>query len=149
MRMAGSLSDVGRSYDRLQGGKMILDCSPTGGCERIPDVSSAVARFTGEEPPMLALALAIRIAHAIYRPDHICLCGGIGIRLKHLIPKLKKTVESQLTSLARPGWNLTTGDDIFHAARSGEDGAARIEHDGFPIYAAAFCGRAVMPVASS
>jgi predicted NBD/HSP70 family sugar kinase len=87
-----------------------------------PDVSSAVMRFTGDEPPMLALARAIRIAHAIYRPDHICLCGGIGIRLKHLIPKLKKTVETELTSLARPGWTLTTGDDNFHAAR----GAARM-----------------------
>ena len=87
-----------------------------------PDVSSAVAKFTGDEPPMLALVRAIRIAHAIYRPEHICLCGGVGIRLKHLIPKLKESVGTRLTSLARPGWTLTAGDDDFHAAR----GAARM-----------------------
>jgi len=87
-----------------------------------PDVSSAIAKFIGDEPPMLALSRAIRIAHAIYRPDHVCLCGGIGIRLKHLIPKLRKSIETNLTSLARAGWTLTTGDDDFHAAR----GAARL-----------------------
>jgi predicted NBD/HSP70 family sugar kinase len=87
-----------------------------------PDVSLAVTRFTGDEPPMLALSRAIRIAHAIYRPDHVCLCGGIGIRLKHIIPALRKAIETQLTSLARSQWTLTTGDDDFHAAR----GAARM-----------------------
>jgi predicted NBD/HSP70 family sugar kinase len=87
-----------------------------------PDISSAVAKFTGDEPPMLALVRALRIAHAIYRPNHICLCGGIGIRLKHLIPTLRKAIETKLTSLARPERTLTTGEDNFHAAR----GAARM-----------------------
>ncbi|MGD0767865.1 MAG: ROK family protein [Tepidisphaeraceae bacterium] len=87
-----------------------------------PDVSPAVAKFTGDEPPMLALVRTIRIAHAIYRPDHVCLCGGIGIRLKHLIPTLRDKIQTRLTSLARSGWTLTTGDDDFHAAR----GAARM-----------------------
>ena len=82
-----------------------------------PDVSTAVAKFTGDEPPMLALVRAIRIAHAIYRPDHVCLCGGIGIRLKHLIPNLRDKIETRLTSLACSGWTLTPGDDDFHAAR--------------------------------
>ena len=59
-----------------------------------PDVSLAVSRFTGDEPAMLALVRAIRIAHAIYRPEHICLCGGIGIRLKHLIPTLRRSIEN-------------------------------------------------------
>jgi predicted NBD/HSP70 family sugar kinase len=86
------------------------------------DLSTAVAKFTGQEPPILALVRAIRITHAIFRPNHICLCGGIGIRLKHLIPTLKKLIETNLTSLARPDWTLTTGDDNFHAAR----GAARL-----------------------
>jgi len=87
-----------------------------------PDISSAVAGFTGDEPAMLALARAIRIAHAIYRPEHVCLCGGIGIRLRHLIPNLRRKIEAKLTSLARSEWTLTTGDDDFHAAR----GAARM-----------------------
>jgi glucokinase len=81
------------------------------------DASAALAKFTGEEPAMLALVRAIRIAHAIYRPDHVVLCGGIGIRLKNLVSTLKAKVETNLTSLARPNWTLTTGDDNFHAAR--------------------------------
>jgi predicted NBD/HSP70 family sugar kinase len=87
-----------------------------------PDVSAAVAQFRGDEPPILALVRAIRIAHAIYRPQHICLCGGIGIRLKHLIPMLRKLIEVKLTSLAREGWTLSCGENDFHAAR----GAARM-----------------------
>jgi len=81
------------------------------------DVSAAIATFKGDEPPMLALVRAIRIAHAIYRPQHICLCGGIGIRLRHLMPILREKIETKLTSLARPGWSFTSGDDDFHAAR--------------------------------
>lgn len=81
------------------------------------DVSAALATFKGDEPPLLALVRAIRICHAIYRPHHICLCGGIGIRLRHLLPVLREKVEANLTSLARPGWTFTTGDDDFHAAR--------------------------------
>jgi predicted NBD/HSP70 family sugar kinase len=82
-----------------------------------PDLSATVAKFSGEEPAMLALGRAIRIAHAIYRPQHICLCGGIGIRLRHLLPPLRRKIETNLTSLARSGWTFTTGDDDFHAAR--------------------------------
>jgi glucokinase len=81
------------------------------------DVSAAVAKFTGDEPAMLALVRAIRIAHAIYRPNDIVLCGGVGIRLRHLIPRLRAMIEMKLTSLARSGWSLGAGDDDFHAAR--------------------------------
>ena len=45
MRMAGSLSDVGRSDDRLEGGKMILDRSPARGRERIPAYRLAILKF--------------------------------------------------------------------------------------------------------
>jgi predicted NBD/HSP70 family sugar kinase len=81
------------------------------------DVSAAIEKFTGDEPAMLALVRAIRICHAIYRPNHICLCGGIGIRLRHLLPVLRERIQEHLTSLARPDWLLTTGEDDFHAAR--------------------------------
>jgi predicted NBD/HSP70 family sugar kinase len=87
-----------------------------------PDISAAIAKFTGDEPSMLALVRAIRIAHAIYRPNHICILGGIGIRLRHLIPILRQKIARKLTNLARPDWTLTTGDDDFHAAR----GAAKL-----------------------
>ena len=87
-----------------------------------PDVSAAVAAFTGDEPAVLALVRALRIAQAIYRPDHVCLCGGVGTRLRHLLPAIDRAVKDRLTSVARPGFTLTCGDDDFHAAR----GAARL-----------------------
>jgi glucokinase len=91
------------------------------------DVSAALAKFTGDEPPMLALVRALRICHAIYRPNHICLCGGIGIRLRHLLPVLREKIETKLTSLARGGWTLTSGDDDFHAARGAAALAGTLE----------------------
>ena len=81
------------------------------------DVSAALTRFTGDEPSILALVRTIRIAHAIYRPHHISICGGVGIRLKHLLPTLKEKIDAHLTSVARAGYTLTCGDDDFHAAR--------------------------------
>ena len=81
------------------------------------DVSAALRTFKGDEPPILALVRAIRICHAIYRPHHVCLCGGLGIRLQHLLPVLREKIETKLTSLARPGWTFFTGDDDFHASR--------------------------------
>jgi predicted NBD/HSP70 family sugar kinase len=86
------------------------------------DVSAAISHFSGDEPPMLALVRGLRIAHAIYRPHHICLCGGVGIRLTPLLPRLKSMVDLKLTSLARQGYSFTAGEDDFHAAR----GAARL-----------------------
>ena len=73
------------------------------------------------DPPMRALARSIRIAHALYRPDHVCLAGGIGNRLAHLVPDLRRAVEDRLTSIARPAWTISCGDSDFHAAQ----GAAR------------------------
>jgi predicted NBD/HSP70 family sugar kinase len=74
-----------------------------------------------DNPPMRALVKALRVAHAIYRPHHVCLAGGIGNRLAHLLPDLRRAVEDRLTRIARAGWTFTTGDSDFHAAQ----GAAR------------------------
>jgi glucokinase len=82
----------------------------------------ALASMTLDEPPILALARAIRVAHAIYRPKHIRLLGGVGIRLAPLVPALRERVAHQLTSVAREGWTLAAGATDFHAAR----GAARL-----------------------
>jgi glucokinase len=86
------------------------------------DVSAAVRKFRGDEPPIRALARAIRICHAIYRPHHICFTGGIGIRLGHVLPALRALVEKELTSVARAGWTLAVGDTDFHQSA----GAAKI-----------------------
>jgi predicted NBD/HSP70 family sugar kinase len=90
-----------------------------------PDVSEAIKRFTGAEPAMLALVRALRIAHAIYRPNHICLCGGVGIRMKHLLPVLKRLIDKDLTSVSRRDYTFSSGDDDYHAAR----GAAMLAAD--------------------
>jgi glucokinase len=82
-----------------------------------PDVSAALATFTGDEPAVAALVQTLRIAHALYRPNHIVLAGGIGIRLSHLLPLIRRCVEQRLTSAARAGWTMTCGDSDFHAAR--------------------------------
>ena len=77
---------------------------------------------TVADPPLRSLARAIRIGHAIYRPHHIVLVGGIGTRIKHLLPDLKAAIDRDLSSIARPGWTLITGQHDFHAAL----GAARL-----------------------
>lgn len=89
------------------------------------DVSAALQKFTGDEPAIKALARAIRIAHAIYRPAHIVLCGGLATRLRHVLPALRRQVATNLTSVTRPGWNLDIADDDFHAARGAAWEAAK------------------------
>jgi len=69
-----------------------------------------------------ALARALRIAHALYRPRHIRLLGGVGLALGPNLRALRALVDSDLTRLAIPGWTLEIGDSPFHAA----GGAARL-----------------------
>lgn len=73
-------------------------------------------------PPLRALARAIRIAHAIYRPQRIVLLGGVGLLLTPVLTALREMVDNHLTSLARPGWELLCGEHAHHAAC----GAARL-----------------------
>ena len=87
-----------------------------------PDFASVMAHFTGNEPAILALVRALRICHAIYRPQHICLCGGVGIRLRHLLSAIREKANQRLTSVSRLNWTLDCGEDDFHAAR----GAAQL-----------------------
>ena len=89
---------------------------------RYGSVENAFQRMRVGEAPMRALARVIRIAHAIYRPHHVCLAGGIGIRLAPLLPALRNTTNERITRIARPDWTLTAGDSDFHAAI----GAARL-----------------------
>lgn len=79
-------------------------------------------RLRANDPPIRALVRAIRICHALYRPQHVILAGGIGIRLAHLAPAMRDAISHHLTRLARPDWTLTTADHDHHAA----SGAARL-----------------------
>jgi predicted NBD/HSP70 family sugar kinase len=69
-----------------------------------------------DDPAGRAIVRALRIAHALYRPSHLVLAGGVGIRVGHLLADLKRRVDDRLTSLARPGWTLGLGDSDFHNA---------------------------------
>lgn len=86
------------------------------------DMDATLSRLTITDPPIAALVKALRIVHAIYRPDHIVLVGGVGIRLTRLVPQIQQAVSHQLTGIARPHWKLHAGLSDFHAAC----GAARL-----------------------
>jgi predicted NBD/HSP70 family sugar kinase len=85
-------------------------------------LNEKLATLTRNDAPLRALARAIRVAHAIYRPQHVGLLGGIGVRLRDALPELDALVRDKLTGVARDGWTLRCGQDDFHAAR----GAARL-----------------------
>jgi predicted NBD/HSP70 family sugar kinase len=77
---------------------------------------------TATDPPLRALVRAIRVCHAIYRPQHVVLVGGVGTRIKHLVTDLKRLIDTDLTSIAIKDWTLSAGEHDFHAAM----GAARL-----------------------
>jgi predicted NBD/HSP70 family sugar kinase len=83
--------------------------------ERYGD-ANVVGKLGVGEPPVRALVRAIRIAHAIYRPQHVCLTGGIGVRLGGIVAEIRGAVNEKLTRVAREGWTLFTGEDDYHAA---------------------------------
>jgi glucokinase len=87
-----------------------------------PEPGAWVTRIRAEDPPVRALVRAVRIAHALYRPQHVFLAGGIGLRLARLVPDLHRAIATDLTNIARPGWTLACAESDFHAAQ----GAARL-----------------------
>lgn len=93
------------------------------------DAAAWLASLVGAEPELHALARALRIAHAIYRPDHIALLGGLGIRLAAVAESIRALVADRLTSVARDGWTLRCGSSDHHAAR----GAAWLAERGLHI----------------
>ncbi len=89
---------------------------------------AALTELDPRQAPGLALVQLLRIAHAIYRPAHMALLGGIGMRLAGSLPAIRVAVARDLTSVARPGWTLRSGSSDFHAAC----GVARIAGTGRP-----------------
>lgn len=78
-----------------------------------------------ESDAVRALARAIRLAHAMYRPHRILLLGGVGLALRPLLGALETQVRTALTTLARPECRIAIGSSPFHAAC----GAARLAAD--------------------
>ncbi|HED54958.1 MAG TPA: ROK family protein [Phycisphaerales bacterium] len=84
--------------------------------KRFGDDDAAVLDGLDQDPiPLQALAQAIHMVHAMYRPATVVLLGGLGFRLARF--DLYTTVNRDLTSLAIPSWRLVYGLDDFHAAR--------------------------------
>lgn len=90
-----------------------------------PGIAGAIAGFDKRSDPLRALARAIRIAHAIYRPDTVALLGYIGMQFESCRVELDAVTRFDLTSVAKPDWKLAFGSTPFHAAI----GAARLAAD--------------------
>ncbi|CAN5772710.1 hypothetical protein BH11PLA1_BH11PLA1_04780 [soil metagenome] len=90
---------------------------------RFARVEMALRTMTLDDPALRALVRALRIAHAIYRPHHVALLGGVGVAIAQSPAALglQGAVSHQLTTLARPGWTLGFAGSRHHAAA----GAAR------------------------
>lgn len=82
----------------------------------------ALAASSTTQPPLAALVRALRVCHAMFRPNTIALLGGIGLLLQPRIADLYAAAGDGLTSLARTGWVIIPADHAFHAAA----GAARL-----------------------
>ena len=90
--------------------------------KRYGSVETFLERATAEDGSIKALVRAIRICHAIYRPQHVTLVGGVGTRMKRLMDDIRRAVDTNLTSVADRAWTLSAGEHDFHAAA----GAARL-----------------------
>lgn len=69
----------------------------------------ALLKAPSEDPFYRALARALRIAHAVYRPHAMVLLGGIGTRLRPRLADLRELVMSELTGVAREGFTIECG----------------------------------------
>ena len=79
------------------------------------------ARLAPDDPAVLALARAVRIALAVYVPDLVLVLGGVGLALAPSADAIERAVRTDLTGVAPAGWRLAFGRSRFHAAA----GAAR------------------------
>lgn len=113
--------DVGVDSSRVgpDGGRGGLEAFV--GASAVVEAGGVEAAFARGGMSLEALVRAIRICHAMYRPDSVVLLGGVGRRLRSNAA-LEPAIRDGLTSIARPGWSLTFGEDDHHAAR----GAASI-----------------------
>lgn len=86
------------------------------------DFASKLGALDEHAVPIRALARAIRICHAIYRPQEIALLGFVGLSLAPAAAALRAAVDREITRVARPDWKLSFADSPHLAA----EGAARL-----------------------
>ncbi|MCX5677439.1 MAG: ROK family protein [Planctomycetota bacterium] len=68
---------------------------------------------------LAALARGLRILLALYRPDHVVLLGGVGLKLQPLLPRLEAQVRDRLTTAAPAHFTLGCGQAGYFAAALG------------------------------
>jgi len=73
---------------------------------------------------LAALARGLRILLALYRPDHIVLVGGVGLKLQPLLRQLEVQVRDRLTTAAPAHFTLACGLAGYFAAALGAAAAA-------------------------
>jgi len=81
------------------------------------DLTQAVQSLSPDDESILALIRALRICHAIYKPNAIRLAGGIGTMLRPHLQTIDRQVRDRLTSVAIPDWTLECIDDAYLAAQ--------------------------------
>jgi glucokinase len=86
------------------------------------DFASKLGTLDATAAPIRALARALRICHAIYRPHEIALLGYVGLSLAPAAATLRHAVDTDLTRVARPDWRLCFADSLHLAA----EGVARL-----------------------
>jgi len=88
-------------------------------------LADRIAALPDDDPAMVALVRAIRIALAIYAPHRVVLLGGVGLALRSRGERIDALVRDGLTGVAPPSWLLAFGNSRFHAARGAAGEAAR------------------------
>jgi predicted NBD/HSP70 family sugar kinase len=117
----------------VSGGEADAPSTPTAGCGALEAYLGAAAlRGAGVDldtpaglghpalaRPLAALARGLRILLALYRPDHVVLLGGVGLKLSPLLPEIEAAVRDGLTTAAPAGFTLTSGRAGYFAAALG------------------------------
>jgi predicted NBD/HSP70 family sugar kinase len=78
--------------------------------------AASVATLPADDPVVRALVRALRVCHALYKPDVVRLLGGVGSLFAPIVPMLHGLTADGLTRVARPGWRLEAMDDPYLAA---------------------------------
>lgn len=86
------------------------------------DFATRLGSLDDRAAPIRALARAIRLCHAIFRPHEVALLGYVGMSLLPAAAALRAAVDRELTKVARPDWRLSFADSPHLAA----EGVARL-----------------------
>jgi glucokinase len=85
-------------------------------------IAARLGTLPPDDPAVIALVRAVRVALAVYTPDLVLLLGGVGVALAPIGPMIEGQIRADLTRVAPAGWHLRFGTSLFHAAL----GAARL-----------------------